>query len=82
MTNNFAKIFFMPVCSNCMKLLDMDIKYRELGVDYPAISPQVCPHCGNLFEEIIVPNVTNGSIFHYDKTIYEPYSEINKGDYI
>lgn len=81
MTNNFAKIFFMPVCSNCGRVLNGDVEYRS-GIDYAMIAPSICPHCGCAFESIVMPNPTNSGIFHYDKTIYEHYSEISKGDYI
>lgn len=84
MRSRFANILFMPVCSNCMRVLDVDVKYRAssaFSADPQTIVPQVCPHCGSLFEGIVTPNVTNGSIFHYDKSIYDPYTELRMGDY-
>ena len=57
-----------------------DVEYKS-GIDYAMIAPSACPYCGCAFESIVIPNPTNSRIFHYDKTIYEPYSEINMGDY-
>lgn len=81
MSNKFGSILFKPTCSNCGRVIDGDVKYRS-GIDYAMIAPSICPHCGCAFESIVMPNPTNSGIFHYDKTIYEHYSEINKGDYI
>lgn len=82
MTNNFAKIFFMPVCSNCGKILDMDVKYREFFDDdfLTGIVPRCCPHCESPFEQIVMPNPTNRSIFHYNKSIYDSYYKVRQGD--
>ena len=77
---NSANILFMPVCSNCGKILDMDVKYREFFSDdlSTGIVPRCCPHCESQFEQIIMPNPTNRSIFHYNKSMYDPYFELKK----
>ena len=80
MRSRFANILFMPVCSNCGRVIDTDVKYRS-GIDYAMIAPSVCPYCGCTFESVVMPNPTNSGIFHYDEAIYKPYSEISMGDY-
>ena len=80
MSNKFGSILFKPTCSNCGRVIDADIKYRS-GIDYAMIAPTACSHCGCIFESVVMPNPTNSGIFHYDKAIYEHYSEINMGDY-
>lgn len=75
-----ADILFKPTCSNCGRVLNGDVECGS-GIDYAMIAPSACPHCGCVFESIVMPNPTNGGIFHYDETIYKYYSEINMGDY-
>ncbi len=80
MRSRFANILFMPVCSNCGSVIHHDVKYRS-GIDYAMIAPNVCPHCGYTFESVVMPKPTNSGIFHYDKSIYDPYTELRMGDY-
>lgn len=76
-----ADILFKPTCSNCGRVINNDVKYRS-DISYGrVITPNICPYCGCVFESIVMPNPTNGGIFHYDETIYKYYSEINMGDY-
>lgn len=81
MSIKFGSIPFKPTCSNCWRVIDSDVKYRS-GIDYAMIAPSACPYCGCAFESIVMPNPTNSEIFHYDKAIFEHYSEINKGDHL
>lgn len=78
MSDKFGSILFKPTCSICGRVIDGDVKYRS-GVDYAMIVPSICPHCESPFEQIVMPNPTNGSIFHYNKSMYEPYFELKKG---
>lgn len=80
MRSRFANILFMPVCSNCGRVINTDVKYRS-GIDYAMIAPSACPHCGYTFESVVMPNPTNSGVFHYDKSIYDPYTELRMGDY-
>ena len=80
MSDKIGSILFKPTCSNCGRVINNDVEYMS-GIDYAMIAPSACPHCGCAFESIVMPNPTNSGIFHYDKTIYEHYSEINMGDY-
>lgn len=78
MRSDFGSILFKPTCSNCGRVINCDVKYRS-SIDYQGITPNVCPYCGCVFENIIIPNPTNGGIFHYDETIYKHYFDISKG---
>lgn len=80
MSADFGSILFKPTCSNCGRVINGDIRYRS-SIDYQGITPNVCPCCGCVFENIVMPNPTNGGIFHYDKSIYNPYTEFRMGDY-
>lgn len=80
MSNKIGSILFKPTCSNCGQVIDGDVEYRS-GIDYAMIAPSACSHCGCTFESVVMPNTTNKATFHYDATIYKPYSEISVGDY-
>ena len=63
-----TKIVFLPVCSNCGKILfdliNVEPKYKinpptsyysyEPPVEY-SIYPGTCPKCGKKFSEVIIP---------------------------
>ena len=80
MSDKIGSILFKPTCSNCGRVIDGDVKYRS-GIDYAMIAPSACPHCGCVFESVVMPNATNKATFHYDETIYKSYSGISMGDY-
>ena len=65
MDKEMASIIFMPVCTKCLKIIWQEIdglqsvdvirdSPRILGATY-YISPYNCPHCGALFNSIIMP---------------------------
>ena len=54
---------FLPVCMNCMNIIWKKIDYvpcpdvcsmRTYGPDCEIV-PDVCPHCGTVFESITMP---------------------------
>lgn len=60
-----ADILFMPVCSNCYKVLPCDIDYEEVvqpvtiskfeHIKRYNITPYSCPYCGEKFIRIEMP---------------------------
>jgi len=57
MSEDFATIQFLPVCSNCGRIIYdiIDITEDQLsGETYH--TPHKCKRCGAIFENIIVPN--------------------------
>ena len=65
MDKEIASITFMPVCTKCWKIIWQEIDGRQsVGIVcgsprlmYPTydISPDKCPHCGTLFNNITIP---------------------------
>lgn len=80
MSDKIGSILFKPTCSNCGQVIDGDVKYRSY-IDYQMITPNICPHCGCIFESIVLPNATRWGRFHYDGTMYKQYYETSMGDY-
>ena len=65
MNKETASIMFMPVCTKCLKIIWRKIDARQsvdtvcgsprlINATYD-ISPDECPHCGALFNNITIP---------------------------
>lgn len=65
MENCIASSNFLPVCSNCLKIIwqtveatqeieNVDKRPKVTGARY-SISPEKCPYCNSFFENIIIP---------------------------
>lgn len=58
-----AEINFLPVCSNCNKVIHGEIDYEEIDTmdirlfihKHWEITPRICPYCGEFFETITMP---------------------------
>ena len=59
-----AEINFLPVCSNCKKviLVEVNVEYvdvwslnEKLASKEPIIYPGICPYCGAYFDSITIP---------------------------
>jgi len=65
MDKEIASIMFMPVCTKCWKIIRQKIDARQsvnivcgsprLIDETYDISPDRCPHCGALFNNITIP---------------------------
>lgn len=65
MDKEIASIMFVPVCTKCWKIIwqEIDVQQRvsnicgSPGVMYATydISPNKCPHCGALFDNVTIP---------------------------
>ena len=65
MDKEIASIMFMPVCTECWNIIFQEIDVQQSSgivrdsprLIYPkyAISPDKCPHCGALFNNITIP---------------------------
>ena len=63
MSEDFATIQFLPVCSNCERIIYdiINIEEEQLSVEtyhtpHTRIKPGQCKRCGAIFEQIVVPN--------------------------
>jgi len=63
MSEDFATIQFLPVCSNCGHIIYdiIDITKDQSSTEiyhmpHPRIEPGQCKRCGAIFEQIIIPN--------------------------
>lgn len=63
MSEDFATIQFLPVCSNCGRIIYdiIDVAEDPLYTEpyhgpHTKIEPQQCKRCGAFFENITVPN--------------------------
>lgn len=59
-----AEINFLPVCSNCKKviLVEVNVEYvdvwslnEKLANKEPIINPGICPYCRAYFDSITIP---------------------------
>lgn len=51
-----TSIKFLPVCSNCLKIIWQTVDAKQDAVDMRwFFSPEKCPHCGNYIESITMP---------------------------
>jgi predicted RNA-binding Zn-ribbon protein involved in translation (DUF1610 family) len=65
-----AKIFFVPICTKCEHIITSDVdfaeskdglfvethdRYRDIVTPLYEITPPICPNCGKVFEEIVMP---------------------------
>lgn len=66
MDKDIASILFMPVCTNCWKIIWQTVDARYEGVDITGSSPQLvgsicdiypnkCPYCKVNFNHIAIP---------------------------
>ena len=51
-----AIIQFLPVCSNCHKLIKKPIKYGPSYGYFSKVEPDYCPNCGSYFIGITMPD--------------------------
>ena len=70
MKSNSADILFMPVCSNCGRVINCDVTYRDSLYHEPHINPRSCPYCNCIFESIqlTVPS-KNGFTYYLDEEV-------------
>ena len=74
-----AEIRFLPVCSNCNRIIyetvdfsPPDLSYFENNIKYITelqryISPNICPYCGEYFNRIVMPTELPFEPYKYDK---------------
>ena len=63
MSEDFATIQFLPVCSNCGRIIYdiIDVTEDQLSAEayhipHTRIEPEQCKRCGAIFRQIDVPN--------------------------
>ena len=71
-----AEIKFLPVCSNCGKIIYQKIDYQHPDLFRHEFTPAHCPHCWAMIESIMMP-----TRLPFDVSCYDPaYQELSRSD--